>query len=327
MKTKEKLYEEFKQKTVKQIIKELEERGEVLNCLSDRVFKSLFSNESLKGVLSYIIVYVTDLTKEEVYDNIEIVNPYEPVNNITEREKTHDLKVNIENSTITLEMNKFNDSENKFRNAAHYHESIVKKLQRAKSKKDIGKVYQISFDVKNPLSESLISIIMMMDIKTHLIDPSESNFKKYLINVSKITKMGYNVNKLSRFEKILLMLSETKKESLRKIAKGDKELEDMEKEIERLSKDPETVSYINDETLRKIAYEIDMENAEKKGHSSGYTEGHSSGYTEGHSSGYSEGIHENSKDIAKKMLDKKMNIKDISDVTGMSIDEIKKLVS
>ena len=101
----------------------------------------------------------------------------------------------------------------------------------------------------------------------------------------------------------------------------------MEKEIERLSKDPETVSYINDETLRKIAYEIDMENAEKKGHSSGYTEGHSSGYTEGHSSGYSEGIHENSKDIAKKMLDKKMNIKDISDVTGMSIDEIKKLVS
>ena len=311
MKTKEKLYEEFKQKTVKQIIKELEERGEVLNCLSDRVFKSLFSNESLKGVLSYIIVYVTDLTKEEVYDNIEIVNPYEPVNNITEREKTHDLKVNIENSTITLEMNKFNDSENKFRNAAHYHESIVKKLQRAKSKKDIGKVYQISFDVKNPISESLISIIMMMDIKTHLIDPSEANFKKYLINVSKITKMGYNINKLSRFEKILLMLSETKKESLRKIAKGDKELEDMEKEIERLSKDPETVSYINDETLRKIAYEIDIENAEKKGHSSGY----------------SEGIHENSKEIAQNMLKENIDINLISKVTKMSIDEIKKLAS
>ncbi len=333
--TKAKLYKEMKKKSVDVLIEELEKRGEVISVLHDRIFRTLFSDEEMRGILAYLIVYIVGMHKDFVFNNIDVVNSYEGVHNIKEREMTHDLKVEVGNNTITLEMNRFNDLENRFRNMAHFHESIVKKLERAKGKNDMGKVIQISFDGKVPYSNNLISKIMMMDIDNHQIDESESNFIKYRINLPKLQKMDYNedVTKLSRLERILLIMTETKKKELWKLAKGDKELETMVKKIEKMSKDPKMVSYINDENLRKIAYEMDMEESNKKGHESGYSEGHESGYTEGHESGYneghefgySEGTSKKQIEIAYNMLNKKYKVDEISSITGLSEEEVLKL--
>ena len=46
---------------------------------------------------------------------------------------------------------------------------------------------------------------------------------------------------------------------------------------------------------------------------------------EGHDSGFSEGVIKNSLDVAKKMLAKNMSVEDISELTDLSIKEIKQL--
>ena len=106
------------------IIKDLEKNGKVINCLNDRVFKAVFSDSGMKGILAYMISYITGLDEDYVKKNLMVVNPYEPVYSIYLREKTHDLKVSIEENTIILEMDQFNDKETKFRSSAHYHEEI-----------------------------------------------------------------------------------------------------------------------------------------------------------------------------------------------------------
>ena len=55
---------------VDEIIKELEEKGEVINALNDRVFKSLFTDDNMRGILSYIISYVTEIDKDYIYMKI-----------------------------------------------------------------------------------------------------------------------------------------------------------------------------------------------------------------------------------------------------------------
>ena len=49
------------------------------------------------------------------------------------------------------------------------------------------------------------------------------------------------------------------------------------------------------------------------------------GYKQGRKDGITEGEENKSIEIAKNLLTKQMNIKDIADVTGLSIEEIEKL--
>ena len=54
----------------------------------------------------------------------------------------------------------------------------------------------------------------------------------------------------------------------------------------------------------------------------GYNDGMEKGLKEGHKEGKYEGIIESKKEIAINMLNKNMDIKTISDVTGLSENEI-----
>ena len=69
--------------------------------------------------------------------------------------------------------------------------------------------------------------------------------------------------------------------------------------------------------------EIEEEN--KKEREAGIIEGKRVGIAEGIKEGKREGIKEGIRETAKKMLNKKMQIEDISEVTGLSKSEIKKL--
>lgn len=61
----------------------------------------------------------------------------------------------------------------------------------------------------------------------------------------------------------------------------------------------------------------------------GYNKGHEKGYNEGHEQGIEQGIKQgikqNNIDVAKKMLDKKLDITTIEEITGLTKEEIMKL--
>ena len=291
-----------KKQSVRELIEKLEKNGEVIKCIEDPIFKSVYSDKKIEGILSYLIVEFTDLEEEEVFGNLSIVDSYEPVNNITNKQNTHDLKVRIKNNSIFLEANQFNDPKTRFRNSAHYHAGIVNQIKRNSNENSIGKVYQISFDYKVPFSDELVSNIMMMDMKTHQIDESEKNFQKIKVNLSKIRKLRYNdVSKLSKLEKILLIMTENKKITLHEIAKGDKELEVMVGKLEDLSKDPDVMSYYDEQKLEEMGQRLNLEEAREEGHRTTLIE------------------------TAKKMLNKHMSIDDIIDITNLTKEEVENL--
>ena len=140
--------------------------------------------KKLEGILSCLIIELTDLEEDEVYNNLNIVDSYESIKNVLNKQNTHDLKVRINNNSIILEMNQFNGPGTRYRNVAHYHAGIVNQIEDGSDRNSIGKLYQISFDNKVPFSDDLISTSMMMDVKTHQIDESEKDFKKVRVNLS-----------------------------------------------------------------------------------------------------------------------------------------------
>lgn len=166
----------------------------------------------------------------------------------------------------------------------------------------------------------------MMDTKKHQIDESEKDFKKIRVNLSKIRKLRYNdIEELTRLEKILLIMAENKKKKLHELSKGDKELKITVKKLEDLSKDPDIVSYYNEQKLEEIARQMDLEAARKEATKYGYEDGYKSGRTSGFEEGHSSGKKDTQIETAKRMLREGLEINMISKISGLSKEEIEGL--
>ena len=289
---------------VDKIIEELKEKDRVLPVISDPIFKSLFRNEEMKGILSFIISEVTGLNEKYVYDNLKYRDSYLKKQNIIHKDNTTDLIVDIEDNTIMLEMNAENSIYNRFRNVAHFHSQIVNNILVSKRQEEVGQIFQINFDVKRAYTNKLISKIMMKD-EDNQVDEDEISFQKYKVNLSFLEKKRYNIDELTRFEKLLLIMKEDRKKELYELAKGDKELEKMVKKVEKMSMNPKYVSLYDEERLDELARDFDRKEARE----------------EGIEQGISQGI----KQTAKKLLEAKVDINVIMDSTGLTKEEIEKL--
>lgn len=308
-------------KCIEEMIKELEEKGEVIPATNDYIFKALFQDKEMRGILSFVISEVTGIDKEYIFEHLVFRNSEIPKRNITEKANTNDLVVDIENTTISLEMNSNNGLDTKFRNSAHYHSLIVDSIKQADTYKDAKIIIQINFDNKRPFSKELISEIMLMDVLTGKID--EENYKKYRINLSKVRQKDYNKSEITRFERILLVMQEKDKEKLRSLAGEDKEIKKMEEKIEKMSKSPRYVSLYDEEKLYKLSLSIAEHEMKKEAARQGLEEGMKQGIEKG----IEQGTYQNKIEIAKNMLNEKMDIQIISKVTGLTKNELEELIS
>ena len=309
---------------VDNIIRQLKENGLVIPMISDPIFKSVFKDKQMKGILSFVISEVTGLSKNYVYDNMNFRDTNIEKKNITHKSSSVDLMVDIEKNIIMLEMNAENTMYNRFRNVSHFHSQIVNNILVSTSSQDVGQIYQINFDNKKGFSNKLISRIMMRD-DDNKVDEDEVSFQKFKINLSFLQKKSYNITELTRFEKILLIMREDNKKRLKDLAKGDKELEIMVKKIINMSENPKYVSLYDEEKLDKIAREFEREEFKKEGLEEGIKQGIKEGRKEGRKEGIIEGLKEGKRQTAKKMLNKSISIDDIIEITGLSRKEIENL--
>ena len=302
-------------KDYKKILEQLEKEGKVIAATNDYVFKSLFQDKEIRPILAYIISQVTKIDKEYLMENMTFKNSEVPKNNISEKENRNDLVVDIKGTTIGLEMNNQNTTDTNFRNISHYHSLITNSIKEATKYNQVVKVIQINFDNERPFTEDLITEIMLVDIKSLKVD--EENYKKYRINMAKSFEKYYNKEKLTRFEKILLMLRLDKKIELKALSEGDEELMAMEKKIEQVSKDPDLLNCFDESILNKINAEIERE---------AYIKENTEKVTEKVTEQVTKEVSQKSKiEIAKKMLDKNMNIDDIAELTTLTKEEIEKI--
>ena len=86
-----------------------------------------------------------------------------------------------------------------------------------------------------------------------------------------------------------------------------------------VNNDPEFMSYMSEEEdKRKIQNSLYNESREK-----GYNSGLKKGLKDGKKEGIEQGSNNKSIEIARNMLNKNMKIEEISELTGLSIEEIK----
>ena len=126
-----------------------------------------------------------------------------------------------------------------------------------------------------------------------------------------------NKGKLSKFEKIIMIMQEKSKKKILEIAKGEEDLKMMVRKIEELSEDPEILGLYDKEKVDKLVFNINMEQCRR--------ESTAQGLAEGKAKGLSEGLAQGKIETAKNMLKKEMNINLISEITGLSKEEIETL--
>ena len=142
------------------------------------------------------------------------------------------------------------------------------------------------------------------------------NFIIYEINMDYYDKIWYSKNEEEIKKNQYMIMLDLDKKELKNMPK-DKIVDKYITNVTIVNDDPEFQKYMSEEEdKRKIQNSLLSEAKE---------EGISQGYTSGINDGISKGENKKSIEIAKNMLKKNMSIEDISDITGLSIEEINKL--
>lgn len=152
--------------------------------------------------------------------------------------------------------------------------------------------------------QNTVDLLVTFEDKTVNLEVNSCHYK-YLNerNFCYITSV-YNSEFKKDAPKHLLMLDFGGKE-LEKLCKGDKMMEKFKENVERLNDDKTVINFLTDEEETRLKIEAYMR--------------------EGYENGVEAGEKETKLDLAKKMIAKKIKLEDISEITGLSIDELKKL--
>ena len=258
------------------------EEGKVIPAIYDKVFKSIMMGN--KEFLADIISGISGIEKEEIMGNLVFKNVEYPIGNIEEKRKTSDLIVEVKNNIINVEMNRV------------YYKGLSKKNEKYIAKiytvfEDKGETFiQINIDNFNK-TKRIITKYEMMDKETEEVDGS---IIKYRINLALIEEKYYNEEELTKLEKELLMLKINDKKHMKEISMGDKLMEEVNKNINKLSEDKLIqLEYDYDEYLRYESTQV--------------------------------GLEQKSREIAKKLLDDNISIDLIQKYTGLTKEEIEDL--
>ena len=286
----------------------------LMNSMFDPIFKSIVQNPDFKKLLSLIISHVTVYSPSYIYENLVFANTELPVENYKERKKITDIIIKVEGTIINIEANRSAEASMIAKNNL-YHHKIAYDRYLSGALVDNSEIFQLNFNVKNRFDDRLFIEFSMKDETGRFTD--EENFKRIHINMVKPLEKYYNGDKerLTKLEKVLVMLQITSRKELRDISKGDEELENMAKIIEDLNEDENIIGLYDKDKMDEWMRKIDHAEAIKKGHAEGLEQG------------LEQGSNEKALEIAKELLKMKLDIKDISKATGLSEEEINKLKS
>ena len=259
----------------------------------DAMFKAIFCDEKNEYLLKWLIEKC--LGKEVKI--IKIIKPEIIKPNIYVKNKTLDVLLEVDREIINLEINSGYYDGLHERNASYIFSKYSEEVKIGKVYDKMTKFYQINFTRGLSLKYPLLGIynITDNDTKINFID----NLTIFEYNIDKIHDACYNDNDMTY--DYVAMLDSTEEE-LEKICKGERHMEDYKENIKRLNENKRFTDWISEEEdARKVTNTL-IQNAKE------------------------EGIKENKIEIAKKMISKKIKVKDIIDITGLSKDEINNLL-
>ena len=295
-------------KLTKENLKKLDEEIELIPLSYDRAFKSTFKTNLnlLKHILN--VTLPIEISKE---DKINLLDSEMPIINKKEHEQIVDIFVVInKNIFIDIEMNR-SKFENVFERNDKYKNRISNVIfEKGENLKELKTkhIYQLNLNA-SPYEEILEDTIVMYGLKTKKI---------YLSGESVITKSLERYRDLYyngiRNEEViwLTMLTARSFSELYELASeilDEKELKKLMEASINMSKDGFVIHAWQKEKMDALVKYNEIEEATKKGKVEGIAEG----------------IKEKEIEIVKNMLKKEMSIKDISEITGLTEQDIQNL--
>ena len=281
---------------------------ELLKPTNDYVFKRIFGQKKNSDILKDLLQAILPNW------NIKNVEPRQEVqletDFITDKVCRLDILATLDDGTkvdIEMQMRNYNDIEARslFYTTREYHQSIENGQDYIEIPKSIG-IWISNFNVFNDEGPFHEIVRLRRDYKNQIFTD------KIEMHYLQLPKFKQKCKRISnKLEEWLTFISFENMEELKMI------------ENEKVKKAEEELEYLSgDEAERRIAYLRETAEIDRK---FAMTAARDQGREEGKAEGRSEGRAEEKIDVAKKMLEKNMDISLIIEITGLTKEEIEKL--
>lgn len=273
------------------------EEGEKISILSDSMFKTMFQNENRLKYSCKFLSYFLDATYEELLNNIHLAKHELDKKQEKDKNERCDYVAYLKGTYINIEVNNNSSLETMERNIEYLMRLYARKVKR-------GEKYEytpsISFNLNNfsiKGNDKIIDIYAIQNKEGILLTDKIIIVQIFVPN---LRRKWYNegIRKLTELERYILTLVERKVEDVKELGIGDEIMNDYVKESIEVSDD------------LNFGEAYDKEWALKD---------------EGKREGRDEGAKEKQVEIAQAMILKKLDIKTISECTGLTIEEINNL--
>lgn len=273
-------------------------KGYKIPIISDTMFETMINNESRKKYAVLIIASVLKRDYDEIYDSIEYVKNKLDKQLDIEKRREVDFICKLKDEYIGIEMNNNYSKESYERNIS-YAMGIYKSKEIRGSRYSFNKVIQIN--INNFTFENNNKEVEEYALRNEDGEYLTEKIKIINIYLPNIRKKYYNKEELNELDKVMLVLNEEDNNNLSKLYKGERVMEDYVKDAKRASINDDIVGLYDKELHEELLRNTELYNAEQKG------------------------IRKKAIETAKNMLNKGLDIKLISECTGLTKEEIEKL--
>lgn len=270
-------------------------------CRYDRAFKEVFMKEENKDILSKLLESILKVKIEK----IEFLNLERNVDNINIKRKHLDLYLETNIGKIQVEVNSSNHKYIRPRNFSYLCDIYSHNVLVGESYKEDKLIIQINFNYGVSSESNIEKYMLKSDTNKTYIE----NFIIYEINMEKYKEIWYNRDEKKIEENKYIIMLDLLPEELKNLSKRNRMVLKYMSELERVNESPKFREFMSaEEDNRKIENSLREEYRE-----------------EGLAEGREQGIKESSISIAKKMLQKNMDLNLISEITELPIEELEKL--
>jgi len=291
-------------------LKENIEEADYITLEFDLLFKKVFGEKEDLKPIKYLLKNILNIEpkKIEILNTELIGRPYK------DKKIYVDLLVELEDGTkVSVEINTNTSQKYIDRNVYYMCRNISKDLKPNDVYKNLNKHIQINMDFKGSHEKPIMKYEL---IEKETLKKLTDIIEIIRIDIPYYKNKCYNkkVSELDSLTKLLGLFGTKKIELARVLCEGDKNMEDIMSRIEKYNDDEDVIGAYDYEAKMKLIAEIEKEEAVKEGHEEGFEQG------------IEQGVEQEKINIVKNMLNKNMDINLISEVTGLSTEQIQNLV-
>ena len=277
-------------------------KNEVIPCIYERCFAYVYDQN--KNNLAHLLASILNVDVLKIKNNITKISDTNDLKNKNDKQRRMDFVYRIDNLSLDIELN-LKPRPIKERNINYLMSLHLRKFKKGNRYEDNYRTIQIN--INNEMIDESEKVIEEYYFRKEDGKEYAKNIGFYVVNIPNIKKIWYNKED-EEFEKYKYMLSffETNVDMIRRIYEGDEVVMDIINKQEEFSRDNEEWETFRSENELEEEYQLGIEYAKEEGIEKGIELGKLQGI----------------KKIAKSMLDKNMDIKNIVDITGLSEEEI-----